>query len=87
MTVFPCSPSLPTCQVLKAENFAAAFGICGAAAVALGSCLAGNLFFALANPPLIAHFWKHGAHAQVIQFLIYECLALGGLALLLEGAV
>jgi hypothetical protein len=80
MTVFPCFSSFPVQPAFKAETLASAFGICGAAAVALGSCQVGNLFFALANPPLIAHFWRHGGHAHVVQFFIYECLAILGLA-------
>ncbi len=61
------------------QNLAAALGISGAGALALGDCLAANLLFSLCNPILICQFWQHGGRAQVVQFFVYEGLALAGI--------
>lgn len=61
------------------QNLAAGLGISGAGALALGDCLAANFCFAACNPILISQFWQHGGKAQVVQFCIYEGLALAGI--------
>ncbi|MDD3089808.1 MAG: hypothetical protein PHT95_07675 [Candidatus Omnitrophica bacterium] len=66
-------------MTLSLQNLAAGLGISGAGALALGDCLAANLLFSLCNPILVCQFWSHGGRAQVIQFCIYEVLALAGI--------
>ena len=69
----------------KALKLAAVLGIAGALAVAGGSILWGNLFFAASNPPLIAQFWSNGGRAQVCQFAVFEGLTVLGVVLHLGG--
>ena len=69
----------------KALKLAAVLGIAGALAIAGGSILWGNLFFAASNPPLIAQFWSNGGRAQVCQFAVFEGLAVLGVVLHLGG--
>lgn len=70
---------------LPLQNLAAGFGISGAGALALGNCLAANILFACCNPILIYQFWQNGGKAQVIQFVVYEGLALVGICLQIRG--
>lgn len=62
------------------SSLAAGLGIIGAGALSLGDCLKANLCFAACNPILIFLFWQQNAQAQVLQFCIYEGLALLGIA-------
>ena len=66
--------------MISLQTFAAVLGISGAGALSFGNCLIANALFSLCNPILILLFLQQNAQAQVLQFCIYEGLALVGLA-------
>lgn len=67
-------------MISSLQTLAAGLGIIGAGALSLGDCLKANLCFAACNPILIFLFWQQNAQAQVLQFCIYEGLALAGIS-------
>lgn len=62
------------------STLAAVLGILGAGALSRGDCFKANFLFSLCNPILICSFLHQNAYPQVLQFCIYEGLALWGLA-------
>lgn len=65
---------------LSFSTLAAVLGILGAGALSRGDCYKANFLFSLCNPILIISFLQQNAYPQVLQFCIYEGLALWGLA-------